>query len=91
MNIGIIEAGHIGSAIGALWARAGHSVLFSFSRDAEKSARTAAQAGPNARTDTPREAANFGEAVLLCAAPQALDDALHKAGSSGGSLYSSLV
>lgn len=39
MNIGIIGAGNMGAALGKLWAKAGHQVIFSYSRDEDKLVR----------------------------------------------------
>jgi 8-hydroxy-5-deazaflavin:NADPH oxidoreductase len=64
MKIGVIGSGRIGSTLGALWVKAGHEVMFS-DRDAEQAKRVAAELGPRARTGTPREAAAFGNAVLI--------------------------
>lgn len=67
MKIGIIGSGNVGSALGRVWARAGHQVMFS-SRHLEDDRKLAAEIGANARAGTPREAAEFGE-VLLFAVP----------------------
>ena len=64
MKIGVIGSGRIGSTIGALWAKAGHEVMFS-DRDADTARQAAAAAGGKARTGTPEEAAAFGDAVLI--------------------------
>lgn len=75
MNIGIIGAGNMGLALATIWARAGHAVCLSFSRDPAALAQQAA-ALPNARTGTPAEAARFGEAVMLAVPYPALAAAL---------------
>ncbi len=67
MKIGIIGSGRIGAAIGGLWVDAGYEVMFS-SLDLEHDKALAARLGPNARAGTPREAAAFGD-VLLMAVP----------------------
>jgi len=67
VKIGIIGSGRIGGTIGGLWVKAGHAVMFS-SLDLEHDKALAASLGPNARAGTPREAAAFGE-VLLMAVP----------------------
>ena len=66
-KIGILGSGRIGGTLGGLWAKAGHEVMFS-SLDLEHDKALAASVGPNARAGTPREAAAFGE-VLLVAVP----------------------
>ena len=86
MKIGIIGSGRVGGNAGRHLTRAGHEVLFSFARDAGKLARVAAEAGPAARTGTPREAAAFGEVVLLAVPWPVIDEALAAAGSLAGKI-----
>jgi predicted dinucleotide-binding enzyme len=64
LKIGIIGAGRIGGALGELWVRAGHEVLLS-SRHPERLKPLAERLGPKARVGTPREAAVFGEVILI--------------------------
>ncbi len=64
LKIGVIGAGKIGGAVGMHWAKAGHEVFFS-SRHPEQLADLVKRAGPNARAGTPREAAAFGEVLLI--------------------------
>ena len=66
-KIGIIGSGNIGGTLGRIWAGAGHQVMFS-SLDVEHDRKLAAAVGPNASAGTPREAAKFGD-VLLVAVP----------------------
>jgi predicted dinucleotide-binding enzyme len=67
IKIGIVGSGRIGGTLGGIWAKAGHEVMFS-SLDLEHDKKLAASLGPNARAGTPREAATFGD-VLLIAVP----------------------
>ena len=64
LKIGIIGAGRIGGALGELWVKAGHDVLLS-SRHPERLKPLAERLGPKARAGTPREAAVFGEVILI--------------------------
>jgi predicted dinucleotide-binding enzyme len=64
LRIGIIGSGRVGSALGGNWAKAGHTVMFS-SLDLEQDRKLAAAIGANARAGTPREAAAFGEVLLV--------------------------
>ena len=64
LKIGIIGSGNVGSAIGAVWVEAGHEVMFS-SRDIEHDRALAARLGGGARAGSPREAAAFGEVVMV--------------------------
>lgn len=63
-KIGIIGSGNVGSAIGASWVRAGHEVMFS-SLHIEQDKALAAKLGGGARAGTPREAAAFGDVVMV--------------------------
>lgn len=63
LRIGVIGSGRIGGTLGNLWAKAGHEVLFS-DRDPEQ-AKRAAEGVPNARTGSAKDAATFGEVVLI--------------------------
>jgi predicted dinucleotide-binding enzyme len=64
MKIGIVGSGQVGGALGSVWVGAGHEVMFS-SRELEHDKALAAKLGANARAGTPREAAAFGEVVMI--------------------------
>jgi predicted dinucleotide-binding enzyme len=64
MKIGIVGTGNIGGALARHWAAAGHQVFIS-SRHPEQLQALAKEIGPNAKVGTPREAAAFGEVVLI--------------------------
>ena len=64
MKIGVIGSGRIGGTLGGLWVKAGHEVLFS-ARDLDKVQKLVAGLGPRARAGTPKEAAVFGEVILI--------------------------
>ena len=64
LKIGIIGAGHIGGTLARLWVAAGYEVLIS-SRHPEELRPLAQSLGPKARVGTPREAALFGDVVLV--------------------------
>jgi predicted dinucleotide-binding enzyme len=64
MKIGVIGSGKIGGALGTLWVKSGHQVLFS-ARDLEAVKRLVATLGPNAHAGTPTDAAVFGEVILV--------------------------
>ena len=69
LKIGIVGSGRIGGTLGALWLKAGHEIMFS-SLDLEHDKALAARLGGKARAGTSKEAAAFGE-VLLIAVPYA--------------------
>jgi 8-hydroxy-5-deazaflavin:NADPH oxidoreductase len=64
LKIGIVGSGRIGGTLGEIWLKAGHEVMFS-SLDLEHDKALAARLGGKARAGTPREAAAFGELVLI--------------------------
>ena len=64
MKIGIVGSGRVGGGIGSVWVKAGHQVMFS-SRHIEHDKALAAKLGANAHAGTPREAAVFGEVVMI--------------------------
>jgi hypothetical protein len=72
-RIGIVGSGRVGGAIGAAWVKAGHEVMFS-SRTIDNDKALAARLGPNARAGTPREAAAFGDVVMISVPYRALPE-----------------
>lgn len=64
LKIGIIGTGDIGGALARHWAKAGHQLVIS-SRHPEQLEPLAKELGPNVKVGTPREAAAFGEVVLV--------------------------
>jgi predicted dinucleotide-binding enzyme len=64
LKIGIIGAGKIGGTLASLWVRAGHEVMIS-SRHPDELKSLAQSLGPRAQVGTPRDAATFGEVVLV--------------------------
>lgn len=64
LRIGTIGAGRMGSALGALFVKAGHEVMFS-SRNPDELKDMTAALGPNAKAGTVAEAVAFGEVVFL--------------------------
>lgn len=84
MRIGILGAGLMGGKLGALFARAGHDVIFSYSRSREKLERLAKEAGVRAHVGTPSDATRRADAVLLAVHWTRVDDVLAQAGSLSG-------
>jgi predicted dinucleotide-binding enzyme len=64
LKIGIVGAGREGSALGALFVKAGHPVTFS-SRHPEELKSLVAGLGPLAQAGTVEEAIAFGDAVVI--------------------------
>ena len=81
MRIGILGSGLMGSKLGTILARAGHDVIFSYSRSQKKLERLANEAGEHARAGTPAEAVADADVILLAVPWSRLDDVLSQAGS----------
>ena len=86
MRVGIIGAGSLGSALGGRLGAAGHEVMFGGEATAlEAAERVHALVGAN------REAAGFGEVVVLAVPYAALDAALDDSGPLDGKVLWSCV
>ena len=81
MRIAILGSGNMGSAIGHLFASAGHFVAYSFSRDPKKLERLAKSSGPRARTASPADAASDADVVVLTVLWQHVPRVLRAAGN----------
>ena len=81
MKIGIIGSGHVGSALGGVWAKAGNEVMFS-SRNLDNDKKLAAEVGANARAGTPQEAAAFGQVLLFAVPYSAFPELIKSLGNS---------
>lgn len=84
MRIGILGSGLMGGKLGTILARAGHEVVFSYSRRTEKLKMLAEDAGANARVGTPHEAAQGADALLLAVHWSRINDVLEQAGDLSG-------
>jgi predicted dinucleotide-binding enzyme len=80
MKIGVVGSGRVGSALGGVWVKKGHEVMFS-SRTLEDDKALAQKLGGGARAGTPREAAQFGEVLLVAVPYGALPDVGKQLGS----------
>lgn len=72
-KIGIIGAGKVGSALGTVWAKAGHPVMFS-SRHLDEDQALAARVGANASAGTPEQAAAFADVIVMAVPYSALPE-----------------
>jgi 8-hydroxy-5-deazaflavin:NADPH oxidoreductase len=81
MKIGIIGSGHVGGTVGSLWAKAGHTIMFS-SRHPDELGAVARQTG--AQVGSIGEAATFGDVVLISVPWAAYAAALAEAGPLAG-------
>jgi|SRR5690349_10557026 len=84
MRIGILGSGLMGGKLGTIFARAGHEVVFSYSRSQKKLNALAREAGANAHAGSPGEAAEKADAVLLAVHWSRVDDVLRQAGNLSG-------
>jgi predicted dinucleotide-binding enzyme len=73
LMIGVIGTGNIGGNLATLWARAGHELVIS-SRHPEELQDLARSLGPKVRAATPREAAVFGDVILVSVPYMALPE-----------------
>ncbi len=64
LRIGIIGTGNIGGGLARHWAAVGHEIVIS-SRNPAELEPLADELGPSVRAGTPREAAEFGDIVLI--------------------------
>ncbi|HWC72403.1 MAG TPA: NADPH-dependent F420 reductase [Gemmatimonadales bacterium] len=84
MRIGILGSGLMGGKLGTIWARAGHDVVFSYSRNEQKLKKLARDAKGKARAGTPAEAARDADVVLLAVHWSHVDDVLNQAADLSG-------
>lgn len=73
VRIGIVGSGNVGTALGKLWAQAGHPVMFS-SRSLDADKTLAKEIGANASAGLPGQAVAFGDVVLFAVPYLALPD-----------------
>jgi 8-hydroxy-5-deazaflavin:NADPH oxidoreductase len=91
MKIGIIGAGNMGTGMGKFWAKNGHQLMFSYSRNPEKLKAAAESISADKLVGTPAEAVQFADVVVLSVAWAAVEDALKQAGSLDGKILFSCV
>jgi 8-hydroxy-5-deazaflavin:NADPH oxidoreductase len=86
MKIGILGSGNMGGGLGKLWAKAGHQVIFAYSRDESKLQHLALAAGENAKAGTPIEAVSQSDVILLSVWMPDLEAVVRAAGSLDGKI-----
>ncbi|HWL88324.1 MAG TPA: NAD(P)-binding domain-containing protein [Polyangiaceae bacterium] len=89
MNIGILGAGNMATALGRRFTSKGHQILLSYSRDRAKLEKAANELG--ARSGSPADAARFGDVVLLATGWEGAVSALEEAGSLHGKVVWSII
>jgi len=76
----------MGAKLGTIFVRAGHDVVFSYSRDESKLERLARDSGGVARAGSPADAARDADVVLLAVHWSRVDDVLKQAGDLRGKI-----
>ena len=84
MRVGILGSGLMGGKLGTLFARAGHEVVFSYTRSERRLEMLARDAKGQARAGTPREAAQEADTVLLAVHWSRIEDVLNQTGDLSG-------
>src|SRR5690242_2110615 len=80
MKIGIIGTGNVGGALGTLWSKRGHDVMFGM-RDPQKSAPF-----DGAKRGTLAQAGDFGDVIVLATPWQGTADAIAHLGNVSGKI-----
>lgn len=91
MKIGIIGSGNMGGGLGKLWAKAGHQVIFSYSRDENKLLQLASSAGGDAKAGTPEEAVSQSDVILLAVWLPSIEEVIRATGSLDGKIVITCV
>ncbi len=85
MKIGVIGAGNVGGALGKLWAGKAHEIVFGVRNPQDPKLQPLLKsAGRKARAATVKDAASFGEVVVLATPWRATQEAIKSAGSLAG-------
>ena len=87
MRVGILGSGLMGAKLGTIFARAGHEVVFSYSKSQGKLEQLARDAGGRARAGSPSDAARDADALLLAVHWSRVDDVLKQAGDNAGKTF----
>lgn len=87
MNIAMIGSGHIGGTLGKAWSAKGHRVTFGSRDPQSKRMRALLESiGPNAAAASVKEAAAFGEIVVLAVPGTEIERVLEEAGDLRGKI-----
>jgi predicted dinucleotide-binding enzyme len=86
MKIAIVGSGNMGGGLGKLWAKAGHEVIFSYSRNPDKLQQLAVAAGNQANFGDTKEAVAKSHIVMLAVGVSALEEVIAAAGSLDGKI-----
>lgn len=86
MKIGVIGAGNVGGALGTLWAKKGHEVVFGVRDPKGAKLQELGKSSGKARIASVKDAAAFGEAVVFATPWPATEEAIKSAGNLNGKL-----
>lgn len=84
VRIGILGSGLMGAKLGTILVRAGHDVVFSYSRSQAKLEQLARDSGGVARAGTPKEAVRDADVVFIAVHWSRIDDVLEQVGDLTG-------
>ncbi|MFD0854821.1 NADPH-dependent F420 reductase, partial [Actinomadura adrarensis] len=90
MRIGVLGAGNMADALATQWANKGHEVMIG-ARNPEKAATLAKRIGRTTTSGALKEAAAFGDVVLLAVWYEGVQDVLHQAGAPDGALADRVI
>ncbi len=79
----------MGGGLGKLWAKAGHQVIFSYSRNPDKLQQLAA--GTTAKVADPKEAVAQSDVIMLAVGASVLEDVMATVGSLEGKIVITCV
>jgi 8-hydroxy-5-deazaflavin:NADPH oxidoreductase len=86
MKIAIVGSGNMGGGLGKLWAKAGHEVIFSYSRNPDKLQQLAVEAGNQAKVGDAKEAVANSQVVMLAVGALSLAEVMSVVGSLDGKI-----
>lgn len=87
MRIAVIGAGNVGGALGKLWASKAHEIVFGVRNPHDlKLQELIKAAGGKARAASVKDAASFGEVVVLATPWPATEEAIKSAGTLAGKI-----
>jgi 8-hydroxy-5-deazaflavin:NADPH oxidoreductase len=86
MRVGIVGAGRIGGNCARQFAKGGHEVKLSFSRDSSRLEALATEIGGRASVGRPREATEFGKVVVFSVLWDSIDDVRAEMGRLEGKI-----
>ena len=90
-KIGVIGGGNMGTAMGKLWAAAGHTIKVGFGRDQAKLQQAAALIGGGASVASPVEVAQFADVIVLTVPWSAAQPAVAALGDITGKVVWTII